>query len=236
MVRASVVDEIRYPVGEFRIDPDVTPEKRKMWIEQLAEAPAKLRTALLGLSEEQMDTRYRKDGWTLRQVVHHLADAQLNGFTRFKLALTEDRPAIKTYEEDLWSETVDGREAPANCQSICSPHCMRGGSFFLSRSLKVALRAPSAILNGVSCELMTPYSCMLGTAFTTPHTSANCASAMAGKRRHGAVQSPSHIGQEPGNLADCKYLISDMFRGFMMWIRWPLGTDPRQQDPEAASG
>ena len=80
----------------------------------MAEAPAKLGTALLGLSEEQLDTRYRKDGWTLRQVVHHLADAQLNGFTRFKLALTEDRPAIKTYEEDLWSETADGREAPVN--------------------------------------------------------------------------------------------------------------------------
>ena len=114
MVTAAVVDEIRYPVGEFRIDPDVTPHKRKMWIEQMAEAPAKLRTALLGLSEEQLDARYRKDGWTLRQVVHHLADAQLNGFTRFKLALTEDRPAIKTYEEDLWSETADGREAPVN--------------------------------------------------------------------------------------------------------------------------
>jgi uncharacterized damage-inducible protein DinB len=96
------------------MDPDVTPQKRKMWIKQMAEAPAKLRTALLGLSEEQLDTRYRKDGWTLRQVVHHLADAQLNGFTRFKLALTEDRPAIKTYEEDLWSETADGREAPVN--------------------------------------------------------------------------------------------------------------------------
>lgn len=114
MVTATVVDEIRYPVGEFRIDPDVTPHKRKMWIEQMAEAPAKLRTALLGLSEEQLDACYRKDGWTLRQVVHHLADAQLNGFTRFKLALTEDRPAIKTYEEDLWSETADGREAPVN--------------------------------------------------------------------------------------------------------------------------
>jgi uncharacterized damage-inducible protein DinB len=114
MVTAAVVDEIRYPVGQFRIDPDVTPYKRKVWIEQMAEAPAKLRTALLGLSEEQLDTRYRKDGWTLRQVVHHLADAQLNGFTRFKLALTEDKPAIKTYEEDLWSETADGRKAPVN--------------------------------------------------------------------------------------------------------------------------
>ena len=69
MVTPAVVDEIRYPVGEFRIDPDVTPRKRKLWIEQMAEAPAKLRTALLGLSEEQLDTRYRQDGWTLRQVV-----------------------------------------------------------------------------------------------------------------------------------------------------------------------
>jgi hypothetical protein len=86
MVTAAVVDEIRYPVGEFRIDPDATPQKRTMWVEQMAEAPAKLGTALLGLSEEQLDTRYRKDGWTLRQVVHDLADAQLNGFTRFKLA------------------------------------------------------------------------------------------------------------------------------------------------------
>jgi uncharacterized damage-inducible protein DinB len=116
MVRATAsgTDEIRYPVGEFRVDPEVTAEKRSRWIGQMEEAPAKLRAALLGLSEEQLDTRYRKDGWTLRQVVHHLADAQLNGFTRFKLALTEDGPAIKTYEENLWSETADGREAPVN--------------------------------------------------------------------------------------------------------------------------
>jgi len=62
MVTAAAIDDIRYPVGEFRIDPDVTPEKRKMWMEQMAEAPAKLRTALRGLSEEQLDTRYRKRG------------------------------------------------------------------------------------------------------------------------------------------------------------------------------
>jgi uncharacterized damage-inducible protein DinB len=114
MATAAVSDEIRYPVGEFRVDPEVMPEKRSRWIEQMEEVPAKLRAAVLGLSEEQLDTRYRKDGWTLRQVAHHLADAQLNGFMRFKLALTEDRPAIKTYEEDLWSETADGREAPVS--------------------------------------------------------------------------------------------------------------------------
>src|SRR5260370_30065040 len=105
---------------------------------------------------------------------------------------------------------LTGAKLQLICQSIFSPRCMLGGSFFLSRSLKVALRAPSAILNGVSCELMTPYSCTHGTAFTTPHTSANCASAMAGKRRHGAVESPSHIGRGLGNLADCKYLSPDL--------------------------
>src|SRR5437588_12554928 len=100
MTVATGIEEIRYPVGEFQLDPEITPQKRTMWIAQIEEAPANLRSALLGLTEKQLDTRYREHGWTLRQVVHHLADAQLNGFTRFKLALTEDRPAIKTYEED----------------------------------------------------------------------------------------------------------------------------------------
>src|SRR5262245_3238228 len=105
------LDKIRFPAGDFVIDPEVTREKRKQWIEQMAEMPAKLRTAPAGLNEEQINTRYRKGGWTLRQVVHHLADAHLNGFTRFKLALTEEQPLIKTYEENLWAETSDGRDA-----------------------------------------------------------------------------------------------------------------------------
>ena len=73
---------------------------------------ANLRVALAGLSDDQLDTHYREGGWTLRQVVHHLADAHINGFVRFKLALTEDNPPIKTYEETSWAETIDGREAP----------------------------------------------------------------------------------------------------------------------------
>jgi uncharacterized damage-inducible protein DinB len=111
-MNTTAIEEIRFPVGDFTIDPRVTPEKRRLWIDQLANAPAKLRAALAGLSEAQLNERYREGGWMLRQVVHHLADAQLNGFVRFKLALTEDRPAIKTYEETLWAETPDGREAP----------------------------------------------------------------------------------------------------------------------------
>lgn len=112
MSSTATMQEIRFPVGDFSIDREVTAAKRRLWIQQMAEAPANLRAAVSGLSEEQIDTRYREGGWTLRQVVHHLADAQLNGFVRFKLALTEDRPAIKTYEEALWAETADGREAP----------------------------------------------------------------------------------------------------------------------------
>lgn len=108
----TAIEAIRFPVGDFSLDPDVTPAKRDNWIRQMAEAPQKLRAALQGLTESQIDTRYREGGWTLRQVVHHLADAHLNGFTRFKLALTEERPAIKTYEETLWAETTDGRDAP----------------------------------------------------------------------------------------------------------------------------
>ena len=107
----NAAEEVRFPVGDFVIDPVATDEKRRRWIAEMAQAPAKLRFALAGLSDDQLNTHYREGGWTLRQVVHHLADAHINGFVRFKLALTEDNPLIKTYEETLWAETIDGREA-----------------------------------------------------------------------------------------------------------------------------
>jgi uncharacterized damage-inducible protein DinB len=105
-------NRVSFPVGGFTIDPDVTPSKRRVWLQQMAEAPETLAAAVRGLDERQLDTPYREDGWTPRQVVHHLADAHMNGFVRFKLALTEDVPPIKTYEEALWGETADVREAP----------------------------------------------------------------------------------------------------------------------------
>lgn len=107
------LDEVRYPVGDFAIDPEVTVAKRKRWLAQMAELPQRLAAALSGLDDRQLDVPYREGGWTPRQVVHHLADAHMNGFVRFKLALTEDRPPIKTYEEARWAETADGRDAPA---------------------------------------------------------------------------------------------------------------------------
>jgi uncharacterized damage-inducible protein DinB len=104
-------DKVRYPIGDFGIDPEVTLSKRRRWLRQMAEMPEGLTAALGGLDDGQLGTPYRDGGWTPRQVVHHLADAHVNGFVRFKLALTEDLPPIKTYEETLWAETTDGRDA-----------------------------------------------------------------------------------------------------------------------------
>src|SRR5215211_3679685 len=104
--------DLRFPIGRFKMDEDVTEDQRRRLIDDIAEAPAKLRAAVSGLSPEQLDTPYREGGWTVRQVVHHLADSHLNSYARFRLALTEDEPTIKTYHEDKWAELYDARTAP----------------------------------------------------------------------------------------------------------------------------
>jgi uncharacterized damage-inducible protein DinB len=97
----------RYPVGKFSHEGPVTTEQRAQFLNQVTEAPAKLRAAIQGLSEAQVDTPYREGGWSSRQVVHHVADSHMNAFIRFKLALVEDNPTIKPYPEDLWANLVD---------------------------------------------------------------------------------------------------------------------------------
>jgi uncharacterized damage-inducible protein DinB len=104
--------DLRFPIGRFKMNEDITEGERQRLIEEIAEAPARLRAAVSGLSPEQLDTPYREGGWTVRQVVHHLADSHLNSYARFRLALTEDEPAIKTYHEDKWAELHDARTAP----------------------------------------------------------------------------------------------------------------------------
>src|ERR1700685_2084965 len=104
--------DVRYPVGRFDFRDPFRSEDRPLFLAQLAEAPAKLRAAVAGLSDGQLDTPYRLGGWTVRQVVHHLADAQVNWYIRTKLALTEDEPLIKPYDEVLWAETPDARMGP----------------------------------------------------------------------------------------------------------------------------
>lgn len=98
----------RYPIGRFRFDGD-GPGKRQQWIAEIGRAPAQLRAAVAGLDAAQLDTPYRDQGWTVRQVVHHLPDSHLNAYTRIKLALTEEVPTIKPYEEARWAELPDAR-------------------------------------------------------------------------------------------------------------------------------
>ena len=106
------MEDIRYPVGRFDFGAPFDSADRPLWLARLAEAPAKLRAAVEGLSDAQLDTPYREGGWTLRQVVHHLADANLNWYIRPKLAVTEDVPMTKTYAEQSWSELADAWTAP----------------------------------------------------------------------------------------------------------------------------
>lgn len=105
------MDDLRYPVGKFTFDGDVTPIQRQGWIDEIAATPARLRAALAGLTAPQLDTPYREGGWTVRQVVHHVADSHVNSYIRFKFALTEAGPTIKPYDEALWAELPDARTA-----------------------------------------------------------------------------------------------------------------------------
>ena len=101
--------DLRYPIGEFEPPADVTGEQVDAWIRDIERLPADLRAVVEPLSPEQLDTPYRPGGWTVRQVVHHLADSHLNSLVRLKWALTEDRPTIKAYSEDRWAELADYR-------------------------------------------------------------------------------------------------------------------------------
>ncbi|GEM_PF-54488 len=104
--------DLRYPIGEFKADASMAERKRRHHIQSLTEFPGRLREAVYGLSPEQLDTPYRPGGWTVRQVVHHLADSHMNSYIRMKLAVTEDQPTVKPYDEKRWAELEDARTAP----------------------------------------------------------------------------------------------------------------------------
>jgi hypothetical protein len=99
----------RYPIGKFERPAASTPELRSSQIQILRELPTHLRAAVAGLNDAQLDTPYRDGGWTIRQVVHHIADSHANSYVRFKLALTEDSPTIKSYDEAAWANLADSR-------------------------------------------------------------------------------------------------------------------------------
>jgi uncharacterized damage-inducible protein DinB len=99
--------DLRYPIGQFEWEGHSAPEQRERWIQEIKSLPEKLRAAVQGLSQEQLNVSYRDGGWSIRQVVHHLADSHMNSYIRFKLALTEDNPTIKPYDEQKWAAHQD---------------------------------------------------------------------------------------------------------------------------------
>lgn len=106
------MDKQRYPIGQFQRPDIISSEYLTKWIADISTFPARLIAEVKGLTDVQLDTRYRENGWTIRQVVHHCADSHMNSLTRFKLTLTEDKPVIKPYYEDRWAELADSKHAP----------------------------------------------------------------------------------------------------------------------------
>jgi cell wall-associated NlpC family hydrolase len=106
--------DLRYPIGKFIAPASHTPESRAKMIGEIAAAPGALRAAVKGLSEKQLETPYREGGWTVRQVAHHIADSHMNASVRLRLALTEDNPTVKPYNETLWAELSDSKTVPVD--------------------------------------------------------------------------------------------------------------------------
>lgn len=108
----TTLTDLRYPIGKLTLAEPVTAEQLEEWTDDIARTPAALRAAVEDLGAKQIETPYRPGGWTVRQLVHHMADSHMNAYTRFKLALTEDTPTIKPYDEAAWAELEDTSIVP----------------------------------------------------------------------------------------------------------------------------
>ena len=109
---SETLEQLRYPIGRWKWPDAATADDVRLWIAEIAALPAALRAAVDGLSDAQLDTPYRPDGWTVRQVVHHVADSHLNSQCRIRWALTEDQPTIKAYDQPAWASLSDARLSP----------------------------------------------------------------------------------------------------------------------------
>ena len=111
-------EELKYPIGKFSKPQRITLETIGRWIDEIGHLPTQIRQAVKGLNEKQLDTPYRPEGWTIRQVIHHLPDSHMNSYIRFRLALTEDKPTIKPYFEERWAEIDDAKNGPIEISLI----------------------------------------------------------------------------------------------------------------------
>jgi hypothetical protein len=118
MSAAELHRDPRFPIGRFEFPRSVSTEQREEFLSRLASTPALLRAAVAGLSDAQLDTPYREGGWTVRQVVHHVPDSHVNAYVRFKLALTENEPTIKPYDEAAWAMLSDVAGTPVETSLI----------------------------------------------------------------------------------------------------------------------
>jgi uncharacterized damage-inducible protein DinB len=112
MTATAQMADLQYPVGKFDWNTPLSEADYPRFIAEIAEAPAALRSAVAGLSRDQLETRYRPGGWNVMQVVHHVPDSHINAYCRFKLALTEDEPTIKPYDQEKWAELPDSQRVP----------------------------------------------------------------------------------------------------------------------------
>lgn len=108
----DTLEQLRYPIGKFEIPERISSADLDSYITDLETLPQRLSDLVTSFSEEQLETPYRPDGWTVRQLVHHISDSHHNSYIRFKWALTEDTPTIKAYDEKAWAELFDTRTAP----------------------------------------------------------------------------------------------------------------------------
>ena len=111
-MKTSELHKLQYPIGQFDCPRQISQSNIKDWISILEHFPNRLESLVINLSDKQLDTKYREDGWTVRQVIHHLADSHHHSYIRFKWALTEDKPTIKFYYEQDWAELADAKYAP----------------------------------------------------------------------------------------------------------------------------
>ncbi len=108
----ATLEELKYPIGKFKVPDVITKEQRDQWITILENLPTKYSELVTSLSETQLETPYRPGGWTVRQTMHHVSDSHHNSYIRFKWALTEENPVIKPYNEKEWAQLFDTRTAP----------------------------------------------------------------------------------------------------------------------------
>jgi hypothetical protein len=131
------MSDLRYPIGKFQWPETITPKDRLRYIDKIAATPAMVRDAVAGQTPQQLDTPYREGGWTVRQLAHHIPDSHLNSYVRFKLALTEDQPTIKPYDEAAWALLSDSATTPVET-SLCLLECLHARWVDLMRGMSEA--------------------------------------------------------------------------------------------------